>query len=126
MVELGLPYEATRRVVSKEYPKTAARLDNVEKTLEEIETAASDSEVVVISFGAPTRRQEAEGYWGSPKAGKTSGGMLVEISPTIREDGSSDWNAPQVITPVGAKIVGARHEPGYHGGYWNIDVACPA
>lgn len=126
MAELGLPYEATREIVLAEYPKTAARLDAVEAALEAIETTASDSEIVSIAFGAPTNRQAAEGYWGAIKVGATSTGNRVEIAPGTEPDGAIDWNNPVVVAPAGAAIVGVRHSPGHHGGYWHVDVACPA
>lgn len=119
--ELGLPVAVAQEIVRAEYPDTARRLDDLESFAAEVEESGTGIETVIISFGSPTLRQMAEGWWCAPKCAQTSEGREVRVVP----DGA--WGAPKIVspTPEGAKLISARHTPGMHGGYWAIEVAVP-
>jgi hypothetical protein len=114
---LGLPIEAAQAIVRAEYPATGARLDAVEQFAADVAASGGEVEVVVVSFGAPTRRASAAGFWDAPKSGRTAAGDVVTVAPP--------WAAPVVVEPQGARIISSRQSPGMHGGYWSIEVAVP-
>jgi len=118
--ELGLPVDVAREIVRAEYPKTAERLDQVERFAAEVAQGGQSVETVIVSFGAPTRREMDNGYWDQPKSASTSDGRQVTIAP-----GPGWWAEPVVIEPEGARIISSRHTPGMHGGYWAVEVAVP-
>jgi hypothetical protein len=117
---LALPVDVAREIVRAEYPKTAARLDEVERFFSAEEKEGHDVETVIVSFGAPTRREMNDGYWDKPKSATTSDGRQVTVAP-----GPGWWADPVVIEPEGARIISSRHTPGMHGGYWAVEVAVP-
>jgi hypothetical protein len=116
---LQLPIETAKAIVRFEFIETASRLDKLEEFAVAGEEKGNDVEVVVISFGAPTNRQIAAGWWAAEKVGMTSGGRTVTIKPG--KDG--DWENPIVVEPEGAKIISATRSPGMHGGYRTVEVA---
>jgi hypothetical protein len=117
---LALPVETAREIVRAEYPKTAERLDQVERFVTEAAQAGYDVETVIVSFGGPTRREMDAGYWDKPKSAVTSDGRQVTVAP-----GPKRWADPVVIEPEGARVISSRHTPGMHGGYWAVEVAVP-
>ena len=121
---LGLPIEVTQAIVREEYPTTAQRWDALEEFAFAVEANGATTEVVVISFGSPSRRDIRDGFWEKPKRGRTSDGREVIVRPTI-VDGRADWSDPIIETPAGAKVVTCRQRPGMHGGYWTVEVAVP-
>lgn len=118
--ELGLPVEVAREIVRNEYVGTYERLERIEAFAASVADTA-ETETVIVSFGAPTNRQIAAGYWTQPKSGKTSDGREVTVEP-----GPTGWDAPVAVAPEGARVVGSRHTPGMHGGYWAVEVAVAA
>ena len=120
--ELGLPVEVAQQLVRGEYPTTAVRLDKVEAFALVAEAAGAETEIVIVSFGSPTNRQRAEGFWTSPKNGRTSSGATVTVRPGPEPAG---WDAPEVVVPEGATIISSRHSPGMKGGYRTIEVLVP-
>jgi hypothetical protein len=123
--KLGLPVEVAQAVVREEYPSTAERLDKLEAFTSEIESEGVTTETVVVSFGSPTNRAISAGYWSLPKSGWTTDGRTVTVKPGQRASGGPDWSAPEVVEPVGAKVLSSRHKPGIHGGYWSVEVLVP-
>jgi hypothetical protein len=117
---LSLPIEVAQQIVRDEYPRTAERLDRLEQFALEVEALGSTTETVIISFGSPTRRQVAEGFWERPRSATTSEGRKVTVAP------NPTWDTPTVVEPEGATVISVRHKPGMHGGYWTIEVAVPA
>jgi hypothetical protein len=116
---LGLPIELSQAIVLKEFPSTAERLDKVEAfALAVEEEHGNQAEVVVISFGSPTRRAIEEGFWRSPKSD-------CDSSATIAPGEGDDWSKPVVLEPAGAEVISSRHRPGMHGGYWAVEVVLP-
>lgn len=126
--KLGLPVEEAQRIVRAEYPRTGERLDKVEAFALEAEAAGGAAEIVVVSFGAPTNKQAAQGYWSEPQTGLTSDGREVILRPDASIQGWSGagWGKPIVVEPPGAKVVSVQHQPGMHGGYWTINVMVPS
>lgn len=122
---LGLPVDVAQRVLREEYPATASRLDQLEAFALQLEEKGEEAEVVVVSFGSPTNRQIAAGYWGEPKKGMTADGREVVVKPGAGSAGG-DWYNPEIVAPTGAKVLEASHKPGMHGGYWTIKVAVPS
>jgi len=119
---LGLPIEVAREIVSREYPRTAERLNKAEQFASDVEARGGETETVVISFGSPTNRARREGYWASPKSGRTSDGRTVTVVPGE----SGGWSDPQVTEPEGAQVISARQTPGMHGGYVTVEVSVPS
>lgn len=118
--ELGISEALARQIVASEYPDTAARLDKVEAEFARQAEAAPEPEVVFIHFGTPTNRMIQEGFWES-KEGKTTDGRLVRI---VR-DASEGWYKPRAVEPEGAEVVGVKHHPGHHGGWYEVQVLVP-
>lgn len=119
MDEFSLSLEKCKEIVRYEYKKTAERLDGIE-AFENALPKSVDMECVIINFGRPTNRQIAEGYWSSPKSGKTSCGEEVEISPG---DDFGGWSISK--GPEGSIISDISHSPGMHGGYVRVKILCP-
>jgi hypothetical protein len=119
---LGLPVDVAQAIVRAEYKATAERLDRLEEFALAVEAEGATTETVVVSFGSPTNRAIAEGYWESPKSSQTSDDRTVTVAPDKGEDG---WYKPVVVEPEGAKVLSSHHSPGMHGGYWTIEVVVP-
>lgn len=117
---LQLAPDRAQEIVRKEYPRTAERLDKIDAALADAEKQSGDAEIVVVSFGNPTIRAIAAGWWDTPKNAEASDGTQVVI-----ERGPEGWYAPTVLEPVGATIISSRHTPGMHGGYYTVEVAVP-
>ncbi len=117
---LNLPVDTIKELVKEEYPRTAKRLDDIEEFALVQETAEKEIEVVIVSFGSPTHRAIAEGYWENEKSSVTSDGQTVTVAP------NPDWRTPVITEPKDAKIISTNHTRGMHGGYWNIEVAVPS
>jgi hypothetical protein len=121
--KLCVPVDLARDIIRAEYPSTADRLDQVEKFALEQEAAGVETETVVVSFGAPTRRQRDEGFWESPKEATASDGSLVRVEPGPEPFG---WDRPEILeAPEGSKILDSVHRPGMGGGYYSVSVLVP-
>jgi len=116
---LGLLVEVAKSIIQEEFPRTAERLNRVEKFSIELEEKNITTETVVVSFGSPTNRAIKEGYWEQPKSGRTTDDQEVVVRP------NPDWNNPEVVSPNGCKIINSKHTSGMHGGYWSIEVLVP-
>lgn len=121
--KLSLPIEVCKELVRTEYPATAKRLDHIENVYMEAEKNDPDAELVVISFGSPSKSR-MKLYWDEPKSAYDSKGNKIEIGPTQTPSGP-DWKNPHVISPVGAKIILSEHKPGNSGGYYAVTVSVP-
>ena len=67
---LGVSAVAAAEFLRAWRPKAARKVDAVEEAIEDLEEGASssvDAVKVVVSFGAPTRRAAADGFWETPK-----------------------------------------------------------
>jgi len=122
-LEMGISVEKARSLVRLEYPKTFRRLEAIDIFGIEQEKSGAGTEIVTISFGSPTNRQIAEGYWDTPKSGYTADGAIeVIVAPN---NGPDKWYQPIVLAPDGAQIISAKRSPGRHGGYVTVEVAVP-
>ena len=105
-------------------PKAAEALDKVDAALTALDDAADeaeavqDTETVVVSFGSPTRRMRADGFWTSPKSIPNHDGELRLI------DADKGWTKDN-ITVVGVlgTVMSATHSSGHGGGYVSVTVA---
>jgi len=120
----SLPIEKVREIVDREYPSLSERMNSVEEFALELEAQGVEMETVIISFGSPTNRAIREGFWSSPKTGRTTDDQQVIVEPSQGEYGP-DWTNPVVVKPEGATVIAARSSPGMHGGYRTIEVAVP-
>jgi hypothetical protein len=119
--KLGLPVDVAQQIIRTEYKRTAARLDGLEAFALEVEQTGASVETVVVSFGSPTNRQIAAGWWDEPKKGFTSDGRKVIVEPGP----GPNWSKPVVLEPSDATVISSTHSPGMHGGYWSVEVAVP-
>jgi len=119
--ELGVSEAIARQIVAAEYPDTAARLDKIEAEFARQAELGPEPEVVIIHFGCPSGRMIRNEFWDDPKSGETSDGRVV----TVVKDAKKGWYAPHVIEPNGAVIVGVKHTPGMHGGWYEVQVLVP-
>lgn len=122
--KLGLPVDVAQTIIRSEYKGTAERLDKLEEFALSVESQGATTETVVISFGSPTNRSIADGYWEKSKSSEASDGRIVTVEPGKNEYGA-DWSNPFVVVPEGAKVLSSHHKPGMHGGYWTIEVVVP-
>ena len=121
---LGVSVPSAMEFLRSWRPKAAAALDEVDAALTALDEAADeaeavqDTETVVVSFGSPTRRQRAEGFWTSPKSIPNYVGELRLI------DAERGWTKGN-ITVVGVlgTVVSATHSSGHGGGYVSVTVA---
>ena len=103
-------------------PKAAAKLDEVEQALAGLEEATGqteDSLIVMVSFGNPTNRQMAEGWWEAPKA-------IPGYNAELRlKDQSEGWLSETNIEVVGitGTALSVKFSAGMHGGYYAVSVA---
>ena len=51
-------------------------------------------------------------------------GQKVIIKPGSPGD-YGGWRNPEIVSPSNAKVMGSKHEPGHHGGYFSVQVAVP-
>jgi hypothetical protein len=98
--------------VRENYQKAAEKFDANAAALAEM-SAIEDVKDVVVSFGNPTNRQIAEGWWDAPKSQNG-----VTVAP-----GKDGWGNPVVVEPEGAVVLSSVHTRGMHGGYYQIRVA---
>ncbi len=101
-------------------PKTAKRLDEVERELAALEEASekeTDTVIVSVSFGNPTNRQMRDGFWENPKS---IPGYAAEIRLKEPARGWIDGN----ITVVGivGTVLSIKYASGHHGGYYAVSV----
>lgn len=121
---LGLSIETARTIVLAEYPRTAERLDKYEAFANQVESEGDDTEIVVFTFGSPTRKRW-EACWSSPKSRQTSDGRTVTIAPAPCDPIRLGWHKPILVEPADATILDVRHSPGHHGGSFTVRVAVP-
>ena len=65
-------------------------------------------------------RAERGKYAGPPK-------IVIRLDPHSKAQviESERWQWPQVVEPVGARIISSRHAQGARGGYWVVEIAVP-
>jgi hypothetical protein len=118
---LGVTLAEAQRFLREWRPKAAARLDEVEAALAEMVEAEDahdgDTEIVAVSFGSPTNRLMAQGFWKWPVVIRLSGQEVGRVVPV----GYGDYEAHGRV-----KILAIERSAGYHGGYVSMRLAVPA
>jgi hypothetical protein len=103
-------------------PKAAEALDAVDAQLSALDESAvaAETEIVVVSFGNPTNRGIANGYWDQPK--EIPGQEGAEIK---KIDATKGWGdvANIVLAGIAGTVLDATHARGPHGGYYSVTVA---
>jgi hypothetical protein len=120
---LGVSVPAAMTFLRSWRPEAAEALDKVDEALSELDDAAvaadaeSDTQTVVVSFGSPTRRARADGFWTNPKA-IPGGGELRLI------DAEKGWTLENVaVHGITGKVLSTTHASGHGGGYVSVTVA---
>ena len=121
---LGVSVPSAMFFLKEWRPKAAATLDEVDAQLTVLDEAAeevkakADTETIVVSFGAPTRRQRSEGFWENPKNIPGHDGRIVLI------DTSAGWVKENVrVVGIVGSVISATHASGHGGGYVSVTVA---
>lgn len=120
---MGVSVPSAMQFLRSWRPKAAEALDQVDVELEALDAmvrkdAVVDTETVVISFGGPTNRAIAEGFWKNPKSITDHGGELRLI------DVEKGWTKENIkVVGMSGAVLSAVHASGYHGGYVSVTVA---
>lgn len=115
----SLSVEKAKELVHKIYPKTAERLDMIERLQIEAEQQGVQDEIITFSFGNP-KSYDYSHFWGSPREKVSESGKIIRISPDeSMEPSPQAWDHPQC---EGGSILDIKRSPGPHGGYVNIQV----
>lgn len=119
---LGVSVPSAMEFLRSWRPKAAAKLDEVEQALANLEETSSreetDSVIVTVSFGSPANRAIREGYWESPKG---IPGYNAEIRLKDRSQGWTEKNIE--VVGISGTILSVKYSPGMHGGYYAVSVA---
>jgi len=120
---LGVSVPAAMRWLKEWRPRAAEKLDEVEARLAALDEAAEAANAattvdVTVSFGAPTRRQQEEGFWTMPKfISGYDGGSIELIDPT----GGWTVGNVRIVGAIGT-VLSATASSGYRGGYVSVVV----
>lgn len=120
---MGVSVPSAMQFLREWRPKAAEALDQVDVQLEALDAAVSndaviDAETVVVSFGGPTNRAIADGFWKNPKSITGHGGELRLI------DVEKGWTKENIqVVGMSGAVLSATHASGYHGGYVSVTVA---
>lgn len=121
---LGVSIIEAQRWIRAERPKSASKLDEIEASIAAVDDAAaeadSEASVVEISFGSPTNRMMAAGYWDWPVLVLDDAGVEIgKIAP--------DRSAPSGWTVASGNValLSAERSSGHHGGHVHLRVAAP-
>lgn len=117
---LGTSVPAAMKFLRKWRPKASAVLDEVDHDLESLDSVGGekDNETVVVSFGGPSNRQIAAGFWRQCKKIPGHPGEIRLIDP------EKGWvkNNIRIARMLGV-VLSAVESAGYHGGYVSVTVA---
>lgn len=121
---LGVSVPSAMEFLRAWRPKAAEALDEVDAQLASLDEAADaagavgETETVVVSFGSPTRRAAAEGFWVSPKDIPGYNGQVVLIDP---EQG---WRKDNIrVVGIVGTVLSVVHTSGWRDGYVSVTVA---
>lgn len=120
---LGVSVSEAQRFLKTWRPEAASRFDAAEAALEAVDAAAPNegASQVAVSFGSPTNKISAAGFWSWPVVIRnTSGTEVGRISPTGQYN---DWGSPDVVGPVA--VLASERAAGYHGGTVSLRLAVP-
>ncbi len=121
---LGVSVPSAMQFLRSWRSKAADALDEVDAALTALDEAADeaeaeqDTETVVVSFGSPTRRMRAEGFWTNSKSIPNHDGELRLI------DKEKGWTKDNIkVAGIIGTVVSATHSSGHGGGYVSVTVA---
>ena len=121
---LGVSVPAAMSCLREWRPKAAAALDAVDEALDALDEAAdaaeadADIETVVISFGSPTRRQRAGGFWVNPKPITGHGGQIRLV------ESERGWIKENIeVAGMIGSVLSVQRANGHGGGYVTVTVA---
>jgi hypothetical protein len=117
---LGVSVPSAMKFLREWRPRAAEALDEVERSIEALESATdSDSEIVVVQFGAPTRRQAAAGYWDGPFPVPGYDGAEIHRIESVK-----GWTMGNIeVVGVPGRVLSVEHSSGMRGGYYAVSVA---
>lgn len=119
---LGVTVAEAKRFLGEWRPRAAERLDETEAALIALDEAESDegegegAEKITISFGSPTGRQRAAGFWEWPIRVLVGHEEVGRVTPVDRV-----YHAQGRVTLLDVTWGG-----GYHGGSCSLTLAVPA
>lgn len=121
---LGVSVPSAMAFLREWRPAAAEALDEVDAQLEALDEAVNpaavvDTEMVVVSFGSPTNRMIAEGWWKTPKA--IPGHDDAQIALVDPEKGWYEGNI--TVEGIAGTVLSSVHTSGMHGGYYSVTVA---
>jgi len=127
---LGVSVKSARVLLEGHWPSEAKQLDSVEEALEALDNAEyvrsaenpGEIDVFTISFGSPTNRSIAAGYWGDPVLVWLDGEIVGVLEPEDPKYGHGFR-----VTEGSERVALLREESssGMHGGYRTLLIAAP-
>lgn len=117
---VGIPIPVAMGWLRQFRPREAAALDRAVEELGALDTASTTgSEVVALSFGGPTNRQRAAGFWDQPiLVVDPSGAEVGRLRPA--GIGRYEVESGSVV------LLDCRHIGGPGGGYCSLRLGVPA
>jgi hypothetical protein len=102
-------------------PTEAAHLDEVDAVLDAVDAAGDGASTIKVSFGGPTKRQAAEGFWARREIPGGGELVLAEGAPLT----GSSWAVPGAVRLEGraGRILDIVHGSGHGGGYVTVTLA---
>jgi hypothetical protein len=117
---LGVSTPSAMSFLREWRPKAADRLDKVEADLAVLADAIPENDIttVVVSFGCPTNRMIADGWWEAPKSiPGFEGGYIALVDPKV------GWHEGNIeVGGVKGSVISVVHSTGMHGGYYAVTV----
>jgi len=131
---LGVTVAEAMRLLREWRPKESADLDAVEERLAALDDAADESghetEIISVSFGAPTRRRMREGFWEWPvriiRVEDPSDPFSEEIEEVGRVEADPDKGWYEPVASGLVTVVSVERSSGHHGGYVSMRLSVPA
>lgn len=115
---LGVSVPTAMAFLRETRPKAAAELDGVEAALAALDEAEPvGAEELTISFGSPTKRERAAGFWAWPVVVTVNNKEVGRVTPT--DNGA--WTASGSV-----KVLKEVRAAGTGGGYVTLRLAVPA
>lgn len=131
---LGVSVASVMDYARQWHKRDARHFDEVDRKLAEADdaaeaasSAAAEPTTVAVSFGAPTRRRMAEGFWEWPLAIRDeTGNLRGYVRPGQGKYGTD--NSVYIPDPdlTVVQVLDVVQSSGYHGGYVTVRLALPA
>jgi hypothetical protein len=116
---LGVELAECQRFIREWRPKAAEHWDEVEAGLDSLDAAAPETDAVTVthSYGSPTRREEAAGFWTWPTVVKVAGAEVGRVIPAERFG--------EFVVEGQIRLLDVVRSPGRHGGSLTLKLAVP-